>query len=78
MKKLVILLVASLLVLHQDFWFWDDIDPVIFGFLPIGLAYHVGLSIAAAFVWALAAKYCWPPELDASEHGAVRRQRGEL
>jgi len=26
------------------------------------LAYHVGLSIAAAIVWFLATKFCWPAE----------------
>ena len=54
--------VIALIVLHQDFWFWDTYEPLVFGFLPIGLAYHVGLSIAAAIVWFLATKFCWPAE----------------
>ena len=67
MKRTVQFLVVALLVLHQDFWWWDDIEPLVFGFLPIGLAYHAFLSIAAAIVWALAVKYCWPVDVDVAE-----------
>jgi hypothetical protein len=57
-------LIILLAVFHQDFWWWDDYRPLIFGFIPIGLAYHAGVSIAAALLWALAVKVCWPVELD--------------
>ena len=57
-------LAILLAVLHQDFWFWDS-AYLVFGFLPVGLAYHAGYSIAAAVVWALAVKYAWPAELEA-------------
>lgn len=63
MKKVVWGLVALLFILHQDVWFWTD-DTLIFGFLPIGLAYHAGLSVAAAVTWFLAVKFAWPAELD--------------
>lgn len=43
--------VIVLLVLHQDFWFWDTHKPLVFGFMPIGLAYHAGISILASVVW---------------------------
>jgi hypothetical protein len=45
-KKILWLGVLALVVLHHDFWWWDD-PTLVFGFLPIGLAYHVGFSIAA-------------------------------
>lgn len=67
MKKVVIILIIALIVLHQDFWWWDDIEPLVFGFLPIGLAYHAMISIAAAIVWALAVRYCWPKDVDVAE-----------
>jgi len=67
MKQVVIALIIILIIAHQDFWWWDDIDPLVFGFLPIGLAYHAGLSIMAAIVWALAVKYCWPRGVDVAE-----------
>jgi len=52
-------LVLLLLILHQDNWFWTD-GTLIFGFVPIGLVWHVGISIAAACTWLLATKIAWP------------------
>ncbi|MEM9825410.1 MAG: DUF3311 domain-containing protein [Planctomycetota bacterium] len=51
--------VVILLVLHQDNWFWEDNTPV-FGFMPIGLAYHAGISIAATITWFVATRIAWP------------------
>jgi hypothetical protein len=59
MKKIVFGLAIVLAALHQDFWFWSD-KTLVFGFMPIGLAYHACFSIAAAAVWALAIKFAWP------------------
>ena len=64
MKRVVVLLLILLAILHQDFWYWDRIDPLVFGFIPIGLAYQMGISIAAAILWALAVHYCWPRDVD--------------
>ena len=64
MRRFVFALLAILAVLHQDFWFWDRIDPLVFGFIPVGLAYHIGISIAAGILWALAVHYCWPKDVD--------------
>lgn len=60
MKRLVFGSIILLAVLHQDFWWWDTADPLLFGFVPIGLSYHAAISLAAAVLWALAVKYCWP------------------
>ncbi len=67
MKRFVYGLIVLLAILHQDFWWWDRIDPLVLGFIPIGLAYHAGVSIAAAVLWALAVKYCWPQGLEDDE-----------
>ncbi len=64
MKNLVYFLIVLLAILHQDFWWWDTAQPVIGGVVPIGLAYHAFVSIAAACLFALATKYCWPAHLD--------------
>ncbi len=53
------LLILLLVILHQDFWFWSD-GWLILGFLPVGLAYHMALTIAAAVTWWLATKVIWP------------------
>lgn len=67
MKGVVTVLIVLLAVFHQDFWWWDTPDPMVFGFLPIGLAYHAAISLAAGILWALAVRYCWPDELDEDE-----------
>ena len=64
MRRVVVALVVLLAILHQDFWFWDRIEPLVFGFIPIGLAYHIGVSLAAGVLWALAVRFCWPADVD--------------
>lgn len=63
MRYIIWLLVAVLIVLHQDYWQWDN-GRLVFGFLPYTLLYHACLSMAAAGVWWLAIKFCWPTHLD--------------
>lgn len=55
----LIALVALLIILHQDNWFWED-SRLVFGFMPIGLFYHACISLAAAAVWFWAIHNCWP------------------
>jgi hypothetical protein len=64
MRIVVALLVLALIVLHQDYWNWRTHAPLIFGFIPIGLAHHVAISLASAAVGLLAIRYCWPAQLD--------------
>lgn len=64
----VALLVLTLVVLHQDVWNWDD-GSLIFGFLPLTLAYHAGISIAASVVWFIATLIAWPVFEEANEAG---------
>ena len=67
MKNVVWILVILLLILHQDVWFWDD-GTLVFGFMPISLLYHAGISIGASITWFLATKYAWPSVLDETEN----------
>ena len=58
------LAIAALYALHQDIWWWRDARPLIFGFLPIGLAYHGLFCVAvAALMWGLT-RFAWPAHLD--------------
>ena len=41
---LLTLMVVAVYVLHQDFWNWKKAEPLVFGFLPMGLAYQAGYS----------------------------------
>jgi hypothetical protein len=58
------LVVAVMYVLHQDFWFWRTARPLVFGFLPIGLAYHAVYTIAVSVMLAWLVKRHWPSHLD--------------
>ena len=51
-------LVALLVILHQDNWFWSNTTAV--GFMPIGLFWHVLISIGASLTWWLATRIAWP------------------
>jgi hypothetical protein len=66
-KSSLNLLVLAIFLLHQDCWNWKSIEPLVFGFLPVGLAYHAAYSVFVAIMMALLVKYAWPPELDAME-----------
>jgi Protein of unknown function (DUF3311) len=67
MKKfLLFLLIVAVYILHQDYWNWKNAD-LVFGFLPIGLAYHVGYSVLAAIMMAILVKFAWPKHLESAE-----------
>lgn len=70
MKYVVWALIAFLVVIHQDIWNWDN-DTLVFGFIPLTLAYHAGISIAASVVWLIAATTAWPVDLDDSSNDVV-------
>ncbi len=61
---LLTLLVCAVYLLHQDFWNWKKASPLIFGFLPVGLAYQAGYSFLAAITMALLVKFAWPKHLE--------------
>ena len=68
-RALLVLAVAVLYVLHQDIWFWRTARPLVFGFLPVGLAYQAAFSVAAALrpVAAGALRLARPPRGRAHE-----------
>ena len=65
MKLFTIALIALLFMVHQDFWWWDD-STVVHGFLPVGLASQMVITLGAGIGWWLATEYCWPKQLDDS------------
>jgi hypothetical protein len=64
---LLALMVIGVYILHQDAWNWKKAEPLVFGFLPIGLAYQAGYSILAAATMALLVKFAWPKHLEDAE-----------
>ena len=73
MKKLLLfLLIVAVYVLHQDLWNWRQSDPLIFGFLPIGLAYHAAYAVAASVLMAVLVKTAWPGHLEKLDEPEVK------
>ena len=65
MKRLwLTILVVALYALHQDVWLWRAARPLAFGFLPPGIAYHVGYTLAIAALMWLLVKFAWPTHLE--------------
>ena len=65
MRTLLLVLATLLLyALHQDLWLWRSARPLVFGFLPPGLAYHAAYSLAAAGLMALLVGFAWPGHLE--------------
>jgi hypothetical protein len=67
MKFVIVAMVALLVVIHQDVWNWHRIEPLIFGFIPVGLAWHTMISLFAAFLAAMMVRFCWPALVEAME-----------
>lgn len=63
MRWVVASIIVVMVALHQDFWNWKD-GSLVLGFLPVGLAYHVGYSILAAVAMAALVRLAWPRDLD--------------
>ncbi|MDP8242859.1 MAG: DUF3311 domain-containing protein [Candidatus Hinthialibacter antarcticus] len=73
-RKLVWTAAILLAVLHHDFWYWND-ATLLFGYMPIGLAYHVGFSIASGLLWAAAVIWAWPTEMEEEVAEFLREQQ---
>lgn len=73
MNRTLWLMLLALIVLHHDFWFWTD-STLISGWLPIGLAYHIGLTLVAVAFWCFVVKTAWPttpPDASSGEEGSA-------
>jgi uncharacterized protein DUF3311 len=55
--------IIVVILLHQDFWLWTN-KTLVLGFLPIGLAYHIGYSFLAALTMAALVRFAWPEHLE--------------
>ena len=64
---LVVLMVSGVYLLHQDFWNWTRVEPLLFGFLPVGLWYHAAYSLLASALMWLLVKFAWPNSLEEIE-----------
>lgn len=74
-KGIILIAFLILLVLHQDFWNWDNAN-LVFGFIPVGLFYHACYSLVAAGFWAIVMKVAWPTELEEWAEGGNDKTEG--
>jgi hypothetical protein len=58
-----ILAFIALFALHHDGWNWNN-TTLVLGFMPVGLAYHAGYSLVAAFFWYLVTRFAWPHSVE--------------
>lgn len=70
MKFVIVGMVILLLIVRNDFWNWEN-DTLLMGFLPITLAYHCGISIAASITWYLATLFAWPELADGESEAST-------
>jgi hypothetical protein len=73
---LLTLMLLAVYLLHQDFWNWKQAEPLIFGFLPVGLAYQAGYSVLAAIMMAVLVRFAWPKHLEDIEQGDRDSRKG--
>jgi hypothetical protein len=75
--KRILLTLAVLVVylLHQDVWLWRTARPLVFGFLPIGLAYHAGYCVLASALMWLLVRHAWPARLERDAEGPHEDRR---
>ena len=74
-RLLLAVVVALLYVLHQDIWFWREARPLVFGFLPIGLAYHAAYCVAIALLMWTLTRVAWPAHLESAAEETTRDGR---
>lgn len=70
----LVLATVALYILHQDLWLWRSARPLLFGFLPAGLAYHAAYCLACTLLlWRLTAR-AWPQHLEDEAEAASRHE----
>ena len=76
-KLQLTLLAIVVYLLHQDCWNWTKFEPLFFGFVPVGLAYHAVYSVlASVLMWSLV-KFAWPKHLDKLEAQEGKQSKEE-
>jgi len=63
-NTLLALATIALYLLHQDVWLWRSARPFVFGFLPVGLAYHALYCLLASLLMLLLVRLAWPARLE--------------
>jgi hypothetical protein len=70
----LLIVVLAFYLLHQDLWFWRTANPLVFGFIPVGLFYHACYSVGASLLMWLLVKYAWPADLEAEAENSLEKE----
>ena len=71
-NALLAALVLAVYAFHQDVWLWRAARPLVFGFLPAGLFYHVAYTVLVALLMGLLVAHAWPARLEREAEGDGR------
>lgn len=71
-RVLLLTAIVALYALHQDVWFWRDARPLVFGFLPVGLAYHAVYCVAVSLLMWTLTRAAWPAHLESAAEDTTR------
>ena len=69
---LLAIALLAFFALHQDVWFWREARPLVFGVLPVGLAYHAAYTLAVSVLMAVLVRRYWPSHLEGHPEDADR------
>lgn len=76
MKRILLIpVVLAVYALHQDFWNWTRVEPLLFGFLPAGLWYHAAYCLLASALMWLLVRWAWPESLEKIERKPPEKDR---
>ena len=67
MRRMLLVLIVLVFLAHQDFWNWTRVEPLLFGFFPIGLWYHAVYTLLASALMVLLVRVAWPKSLEEFE-----------
>ena len=76
-RFLIAFAVVALYLLHQDYWYWYSVEPLVFGILPIGLFYHAVYSLVAVGFMLLLVRFAWPEHLESQADDTDRASAQE-
>lgn len=74
-RLLLALVFFAFYLLHQDSWLWYTATPLVLGFLPIGLFYHLVYTLTASLLMILLVSWAWPVHLE--EIGPIEQEASD-
>ena len=71
------LVAGAVLFFRHDYWNWTKAQPLLFGFLPVGLWWQALLCLAASGMMWLMVTFAWPGHLEEEALEAEQRRTSQ-